>query len=714
MTTIYCDTKVVVYKLNERDFRIGAYSTSKDVSGWLWDDSAWARAADYPETCIMNKLSGVNIKYINSGYLQAGIGDDDDLYVESIDKVYTSGVDLWSPNIDHGTYFFRTDDFYFHSDGCISQPVPSGLNSEGTNEIQLLYEPKRGVPLKSKYYSRYDEEAVNVLRDIKHVYRFTGVVVSGEEQSTIDSGNNIVWANVDDSYDEFTLDRSTSPPTAIYNKNYIQAPWDNITVTGLDDIMMLEYKGTISESAENGAFFSSYYPLISGISNVDIYSIDGGSYTSWTPVDNLLTCASGDHSVEVDWKIGQFRTGNGTHGIRPDETSEFYIRYKYGPSLEYEADDTEDTRLINYLNMYPLVNGTDKGFIVMSPFIDDPYSVVLESKNTSGEYFLNVGNNYSVLMATVYDKSGSVLSDIQVTFEIISEPVIGLLGGSSDSITSYTNAEGKAYTYLTAPTTINSLTNFTSSVTTSGLYSNLVFSTEVYGDTDSVYLYALYSDDDLLSVDSVNDAIKQYLVDEGFYPTVSGISQEVIDREIARREFFGLPVPVAYRDEVRNARRMMVCTSDALAYDPITGLIGTNAPIMPTTISGTNVIYPYTLSGVSGSLRGYELISEGVTTVRAFAYSQLRGLVYSNEVDINILLPDYMKGVTILTDGMSDKQTLWEAFDYFGIYPANVPSGEVRIPLGFRIPSGIYRHASALDGAVFVNVNSGLSGGYFV
>lgn len=182
--------------------------------------------------------------------------------------------------------------------------------------------------------------------------------------------------------------------------------------------------------------------------------------------------------------------------------------------------------------------------------------------------------------------------------------------------------------------------------------------------------------------------------------------------EARHRLLLGLITPQEYNRDLRNGRKQIVSVWDEDAVHPRTGALGAFAPLQATdiTYSGANTIL--TFSGVvldlpGGDLDGYFVVSDPAVDFKATTYnSQIGQNIESNEITINMQVPDSLNG-TYLIEDINDVPTNLVSW----ALNSTIHEGR-RLPLGLRLRTSGATIASALNGVTYLDINKPVSQGF--
>jgi len=270
--------------------------------------------------------------------------------------------------------------------------------------------------------------------------------------------------------------------------------------------------------------------------------------------------------------------------------------------------------------------------------------------------------------------------------------------------------------------------------------------------------------DDVLGVldTSLNTNYKTYFTDE--QRTYTDLNKE-IDEESKYRAAYSLPTSITYeKSDLITGAKHAVIAWDTTATHPHTGDLGAYDMVKPyyyeITDSGVALYYSGTFTDItsSGTYKSYFAVAPSEVQIRASVYnSSLRRRIYSNTITIKLDISDAQNGVyytdtlnsipsglltrvkteierdafrdSLIVSGLftdvdieesyqkekepytETRQTWFDRTRYYdtrllGLEDVSTSGGAGHIPLGFRIRSTGLTVASALNGVVFLDVNS--------
>ncbi len=740
------DTKLTIWKRNGEDISVGHYSTFTDninkgtgttVDGWRWDDRIWpGEDSDYNTTVPL--LSDPDLSMVDTDQFQSGVGGGTDCFMEDIQAISTSGINsIWAPKINHGYFYDFDDEYYLYSDGVRTQFIlNSGITVSGWNTVRLAEYPKIGPPILSRTYEWVSNEGkYKVYKNFKKRIDFTGrrVTEISPRLETYDTQTEqILYDNVDTTESEFIILQSgTNFPELIFNSNNIVQV--GTAVTSLGDLSNLEFLGD-STGVANQIFYTKYSPIEPN-APLEVYSYDNaGNYYGGTLVEEWGNIVG---EYKLDKNLGIFYAN--PHDVIPLGWK-LYVRYTYTAEIQYEPEFTTDKILAfnDQANINPVTRSSNHGFVLIKNRESQPASLVLNSEETeiSENLFgpLNIGNNFSSLIATVTSDTGELLENIPVTFNILDNPSIGLFTNGLTLSRSNSDGNGIASIYYAPPLNIDEIGEIlpASQYSVSGGDTTLTTtSLKITGDEEDIFLFKVYKDDPILGIDlgsqadfdagiitsELDDYYTDFFIEESIYgPT--GLAPGAITSsgsdlqtgasawESRHRALTGLLTPTNFNRELRNGRKQIVSYYSTTAANPHYEDLGAFIPLQPSLVNVVStyvndVIFEDTVldpPGV-GDLDSYFLVSPTTVRIQASTINSTSGeVIVSNIIEIQLKIPDHMNGLVNI-DSINTIPS--------GIVPYMLSSqhNDRILPLGFRIRSTSITLASALEGVTFIDIN---------
>lgn len=713
-------------------------STQKTIDGFFFDDKKWGGQLDKNDAHFVPVLwdpTSIGVRDL----INPGIGDNNDLLLTSINTRYMDDQNVWSPRIHHGFYYSEGEEFYLHSDSATIDFVGSGLLLESGNIQQLSYVPKEGIPVLAMSYEWKPDEGIYVpYRSIRKVIEFEGRYTD-DGQLRAQDGNTIFWGNVNSSEEQFFLDYTTTPPTAIFNQNINRAIGSNFpTLSGLNahEIDSLDDLGIATGIA--GEEFHLKYSPVSRDFPVSVYSdYYGTSFQEYTVVEEFTV--SGLNQVVLDYDLGIVKFGSeGLGGVAP-LGSTVRAAYRLTAGIEYEPKDSKDYVEGAFLDLNPIRRFSGSGFVFIRNRTEEIYSLELEAILTeiSENYYgpLLLGNNFASIRATAYTENGEAVEGQEITFEIIGLD-IGTFGASTEA-TAFTNAHGQATTLYNPPRTIDTLGGVTDSVTITASGSQLYLSDYVPASEDSsLFLFQIAKQDTILGIPRADlpAFYTDFLAEEGtegpyithdlsdsFSDAWQGLSvllANAVKWEVWHREVHGIPTPIIYEpSDLRTGKKTVIAQYDATAINPHTGTTPAIVPVQPVSFTasgvGTVVNFDETLTVIDPTSvhKSYLVVGPSRVTIRAKTTNERTGqTILSNEIDILIDIPDAAKGLfeietlNSIPSGLLTNFNMYDSVEEDGQIINLVESAGL-LPLGWRLRSTGITLASALNGLTFLDLN---------
>ena len=316
-----------VYNTNELLPIVGSKAvelsqTTFDIKGFVYDKRRWVDDKD-----IRSRNPGYigDLKSrVSDGTLdiewQSGIGSGEDCEYRGLEVTDCCN---WSPILHHGDYFTYLRDHYLYSgeassfqvDGSIDLNVQSPL-------VELDFTPKGDVPLTATIYRRGVNLEADVYLRASRVPQFTGIVVEGEREDTLDDDSNIIWDSVDTTFPELFYDDSNN---SIFINRRIEFtvgcleeatinngagfPTSNAVALQTAELR-LERLGA-SDGEPDQIYFTRFFPLDAGQGDnkLDIYIWSEIGLNQWTLAtgNDLTNHTSTEEVYEVDYDLGMIR-----------------------------------------------------------------------------------------------------------------------------------------------------------------------------------------------------------------------------------------------------------------------------------------------------------------------------------------------------------------------------------------------------------------------
>ena len=699
---VLVDTLISIYSLNEQreiGTRSPYYATehpgsNKKIEGWKWDKRVWPTTREFDGVSFAPTIWDPSLT-IDQEYFQSGYGDNNDLLLLDIKDVQTSGYHLWAPKIHSGHFFVYDEEWVLFSDFFQQEYFTSINVISGMQYLDMKYDFKPGTPIQVRRYNFNTQLGRHFVEDdFRKKVEFTT------------SGTDL----------EFRIDLDYDPPRVWLNGEYNTAIGDPVTVVSgspdAEDILGLELVG-VSDGTADQQFYLDYSP-IDPSQEVEIWIWKGAASTAeqWDIVSGVEPFVSSGLQARLDYDHGILSFGDWDEseetgaGKIPNSGSLIGIHYTKGLVLNYEPYFSKDYILAHSANVNPVASFTSQGFVQILTQSADPSSIVLEAElgqNVLGEYLIDLGNNTSRLIATIYDSAHRTLEGEEVTFEILT-PTVGSFGATRYEISALSNNEGRARTVYNAPTTIEDIGQPTDNIVV-GSGSTII---EVDGITDpgtisGLYLYKVHEWDTSLGIPAsrLTEYYEDFLDEEEIIE--GGSATAAWEQE--HRTINELSEPATYdaTTDLKTGKKTIILTqgrSDII--DPRTGNFSTTAfaPLYPTRIEsiGTQDVPTMRLiySGINlpeiglpadDRTKSYFVVGDAKTRIRAYVTNRRTNKrIYSNTIGLYVTIPEVINGTyfadvlndvpsgllynTINIDGLTDEQinttsgigTYWEDY----------------------------------------------------
>lgn len=730
------DTELRFYITSE-SFSIGLDSTfvasehpatQKKIEGFLFDRTTWT---DIPNQGIIPRNWDASS---TDGTFISGIGDNDDLSVESIQKRYINSNEEWKPQINHGYFYLSEEEFYlFSDDSVIEYPTLSGVwistvdNSiTGGSTLGLDYTPKVGVPILARTFIWSEED--NRWKVSANYEKVTEFTASGIDLIT-QASEEIFWNNINSAKKEFLLDYSVTPPRVIFNQivSTLVGRVPVGTPSGAD-LEAMEFIGT-TVSGINNIFFVDYSP-VDREEDFILYGVDADDNA--TLFTEAFTTISGVSEYIIDRDLGILTvSGDSSNDLN------LYASYYKTVAVEYEPEYTRDTIEVIDADLNPLQKFSGSGFVFIQDQPQTLASITLEADLTliSANYYgpLEIGNTFTQLIATAVDQNGSPIENLEIFFELTTPNSEVRLQSSGR-----TNNLGKAFSTLVPPSTIDSLGNYTIDLSypASGQSHLRIEDYVPPSASEELFLFVVHTEDDILGIPK-NDLLAFYeayiqaqgtvpgqdkgpLITttlSGDYSWITGVYEDFIKWEIIHRAVNGMLTPTTYEaDDITTGKKTVIITSGSDAINPHTGTVPAFVPVQPTSYSisdgGIDAYFDVTLPLVGDpyAFKSYQLVGPLDLSFIAYAVDEVRDItIYSNAIDVAVDVSDSGKGLHLIdTINELDADTLnaarfWDS-EAEGVESVSLSTAGL-LPIGWRIRSTGITIASALDRLTFLDIN---------
>lgn len=747
------DTMVTVYERTDRATAIGYRSkyetephpnTGNTIQGFQWDYTKWPTGHEDDSVFVAPSLWDPSRLGLQSLH-QSGVGDQLDLFVSTTDLQHIDGKAQWKPEVNHGYYYIEDDEYYLYSDSALTAyPTYSGLVESGGNYVQLEYECKPGVPVLARGWVWNSSEGdYRVDRKFYKVVDFTGLY-EDEGNLVTRVGDEFFWDNVNTSEREFTFVYSGETPVVYFNQQvseqvgefFVDDPVSGLSYLTTSNLKQLEEVG-IHDGTDDLELRLQYSPVDPEMQVQIITDFAGSTISGFDVVDSLTEGTVGQ--VVIDRDLGIIKFGTATKGGIPVAGSNIRAAYYKTLSLEYEPDNTTDTVKFSKADLNPIRRYKGEGFVHLKRDPTDIGSITLSAilPEISEDYFgpLYLGNNFCRVQADVLSTKGEPIEGIEVGFEIVSGT--GLFG-TDLSASAYTNAAGEAQTLFNAPRTIDELGDASTAVTTvSGESSLTVSGYQPSSLTDSLYLFQVAREDDILGIpfDELLSHYEDYLTSGEFtgpsfqwslgdatnYGWIGGSYASLVRWEIVHRLANNLLVPTTYEPgDLVTGKKTVIAVWDSDAVNPHTGSAGAYMPLQPESFTydsnGTVLQFDTELPEItaSGLVKSYFVVGPAKAEIRAWAINSRTGqIITSNTIEILIDINTSAKGlyeidaINSVPSGLLTNPEYWDTLE-FELDEVEVTATGL-VPLGWKIRSSGITLASALDGVTFLDINEATS-----
>lgn len=418
-----------------------------------------------------------------------------------------------------------------------------------------------------------------------------------------------------------------------------------------------------------------------------------------------------------------------------------YVEFKAVPRIQYEVTD-HTVRTANkslWLNISPLNNVETNNILQIYPgdISLDHITLETDSPFLGGDLYGPVyyGSDVSRLTATAYDAKDNPIQDIDLTIGITDGS--GYLNGSLNQFTESTNSLGEIYSFYNHPLTRDSIEFVASSVVHDGV--NTVMTIDQLGDDvdiEDLWVFQVLKHDKLVGTTGLPLVVSgsgaavapygnYYLDLEGILPeefrdgfvylVIAGVkyyrtivwlenrldgddmtfTRIYLDSSITGANgttvYLYEPQAVEWVPALLNGTRFILYEWTLDAEHPLTGQPGAYLPLKPDSIDGTTLTFNNRLLPIPDSedldnnLGAYVVVAPSKVTLQAWGRDPASGrLVLSNEIRLDLLLPNFLVGV-----------------DFSGALP---------VPYGWKFATEEFNIGSGIGGANFITINPSASG----
>lgn len=625
--------------------------TNKQIEGWKWDQRYWPTTKEFDATALVPSLWDPLTSGIEDTQWQSGYGDNNDIKLVDILNIAVSGVDRWSPLVNHGYFYIEDEEWYLFSDSFLTEYFSTtGLDVENRQVLQLTHRPKPTIPIQVRAWGYDDFEGRHIVdKDFRKVLEFQ---TSGE-----------------DIQPEFILSLETDPPTITLNGDWTEEVGFPITLTvsGEADpalVSGLELLG-VSEGLENFEAIAEFSPFDPD-ADVQVWTWTNPAFPQqWSGLETWEDFdASPSLQVKIDRDRGAILFGNynaatDTGGGKvPPLGHKIGIYYTKGIAVQYEPANTRDFILAydTDADINPVTSATDKGFIHVATKSVEPASITLTSTLPQiNPFLIELGNNIGEVIATVKTAAGIPLEGQEVTFEIL-EPQVGTFGATATTITAITNADGEARALYNAPATVQQLGRTTVDVLHDGGSTIMEVAGLIDpGTVSGLFIYKIHAEDEVLGLPASGE--DQYWQDylSDINATTGATATEDWEKEF--RTTHDLERPTFYQTgDILTGKKSILLTQKEGVVNPKTGLYDSNtfSPLYPASIEDIgSAEFPVLKLVYEGNLdlpgtsdtKAYFAIGDSTTNLQAKVSNQRTGKVLrSNAIGMRVQVPETVNG----------------------------------------------------------------------
>jgi hypothetical protein len=643
--------------------------SNKKIEGWRWDKRVWPDKRELDAIEYVPSIWDPTSSFVGNSYWQSGIGDNKDLLLFEIIESTLDNENKWIPKINHGYFYDNKLEWYLLSDDYLSQHFYNNQLFSGVQYVDLTHKLKPSIPLNVKRY-RWDRQNQEYIIDLdfrKRVY-FTGIVTNGVEADTENDDGNVSYENISSTNPEFIVDYDYSNTPRVYlNDDYSE------TIATSGDFKNYEFIGT--GDGYNNKFYTRYSPVDPSGQFELVSYVGSGTYVTWNQIDNLLDFTDGgSYEYKLDNNLGIVSLGNYDEttgsGLIPTVGMKLAARYTKGITIEYEPEWSRNYIFARDVDIDPIKNAFEAGFLTLGLQKEVPTSVVLTSDLPTGSnYQANLSGLVGNLIATVKSANNNLIPNQNVVFELIS-PFVGSLSSSN----SITNTNGQAKVVYSPPSSINDIGIASDDFLYSGTETIINFPGLPDLNTESgILLYEIHREDEFYGFPASGEDAYYigYLNEDGLTVNPDGtdaLGQDGIDFEKSYRNQFDLSLLTTIDDTDSSTlsigKRVLSYANNPNEIHPHSGIQKNPvfAPVFPKRYSniGTasspiqELVYDGFLTGFADEVKAYFAVAE--TTINARAYitnPNTNRRIYSNTISIDINIPDESDGI-IIADEVSD------------------------------------------------------------
>lgn len=665
LQTIYSSTsEESIVGINSKYKNVEHPATNKKISGWLWGERAWILPGEENSYSNVPSIWDPTKGLLKDEDFVSGIGDNNDLKLETIDVINGDKSKQWNPRLNHGYFYINDEEWYLFSDDYRSEIISTSNTEDGLQYHELTFQPKPGIPICIKQYEW--EPLVGkykIAQQLRKRIQFSGIVVSGEELPTINDEGSLIIENIDNSNNaEFIVESG-------YQRIRLNSTYTT-EVGNEENFENLEVIGT--SDGRTNQFHTQYSP-IDLTQPFELYTLALNSVIpeQWQKIDFESDFTNGKtFEYKVDDILGLIIFGDYTpeningSGAIPMAGARIGIKYTKSYLIEYEPNNSRDDATFKSANLNPLCNLTADGFLQIASEASDGFSISLnaELEQEDSNYLITASNETGTFVAKVVDSNGEPVEGHLVTFKLDDNTQFGHFTNLESSINAITDINGEAKVRYCPPTSFSQLEHLITHFKLASAESVFLYvENMVASSKEEIFLYKVMSSDPVLglSADQKQNFYSDFLADEEVVINPNGISTitETTSYEQDRRIRTGLSIPTILEDTEKHIGQKILMVTAGQAISPVTGLEISDAIIPLYPISFENVgssnhplmrlEYPLDILNSSDS-KALVVIAPLTLKVYAETYStKLSKTLRSPALQIKINIPNEASGMFI-------------------------------------------------------------------
>jgi len=547
------------------------------------------------------------------------------------------------PLFKEGSYIYKNNEYLLQSNRTANEPVSLSTtvdSSEALYRHQLLYTVDKSNELKATVFKRELGKVDTPYKEYQYVNQFT--VYPSYDYNIYTKGPYINWNVVDDTIDEFMVDNFQSEGKELVFNKPLNTWFEGPHFTDVNE-HFLALKKLIS-TAEPNIFYTEYY----SVKELTLYVYNGLSLDEWTRVtlSEFNQLQMGEKKYFLDEAYGIIYT-NPFAGLSSNE--EFLVSYYVIPLVQYRLPYKDSNYIATETNLDRVVTNLDKGSFIYVLKDTEIYKYIQLSISSTVSFsknkFTNISYGDSVVKFTVKctdKRTNKPVSSIKVKLKKnLMAPSGGRFLGYSDSTVYVTDDNGEINLYY-KPNPLGDgigsndfvkLDNYT-------LVNSNTFP-HTFVNSDDVYLYGIYKDDQL----------------------------------------------IPYNPETLTGRKILFGIYDSKAINDYDGSLGAFMPMHPSLMTEDAITFPMSLPDFNRYTTN-SLASYFIAGPREDSYTL--SLLIDNDMyqKVNNDLP-----FSIIVG--FKKQSKGEYIDLYNRIH----------PVGWRLPDDILDSNSQLGGSLFVSLN---------